>query len=1333
MPDRHPVSYLTKNLLKPFTGFYLFKLNSFVLESLRYKFVLTFFVLALISAKAQQSVYSIANCNVSQSGYLIRGIQPDDPGETDIYPTQTIQVNVTQIGHYNIATNTVNGIQFSASGQFTATGVQNLTLNSSGLPVNYGENNYLVDGCSFQRYTYIPDRRYKDITTQNQDVSGSSQVTARHHRLIYKAFDSDQTGEEWLSSNLGAQYNNVSHPNFNPDALPTSIRDINAFGSLYQWGRYSDGHEIINWVSGTENINTGLNGTTNIISGSDTPTHNKMIIPLQDWRVPSNNDLWQGEAGKNNPCPVGFRVPIQSEFKIESDTYGMLTINDAYDSQFKMTAPGARRYLDGTFEDAPGRQVVYWTSSFPTAGSHDFHFAQDNVYEHSTSRAFAFSVRCILLSYKFEACDLDYDGAEDFNLNDIAAEIQVDYPGFGISFYNSFENAQAGTGNGLITGIFTAQTVNNPTILYARVQDANGHFMDGIKIKFFVYETPQASDPSPLFYCTTINSPIGLFNLTNVVDEILEDTTGLTFKYYRTLTGATEGGTTDQITSPASYSSQAGTVYIRIQNAKGCFIIREIPLVITQNHLVPRDLQIPLICADEETGTIDLTQYREELTDEDFASYNFEFYLNQSDAQAGNTTNSIQDPENFPVILGDNYTVYVRIVMGINCVPVISSINFTIGSVPEFTFDNPSPVCSGMSIQLTVETDTQNIVRWYGSETETEPIFTGNVFTPALPNVNITYWFEVESPGGCTSERQEVLIEVTESIDPIFDLDIQYCNAIGIITLPVESENGIIGTWFPAVIDTSVLGLQTYVFTPDEGQCAEEFSLEIEVTDVIEPLFDLAPEYCQSNEFIDLPTISGNGITGVWTPSQINTSVIGVQNFIFTPAEGQCADPVSFSAEVFENLNPEFDLIEEYCLDSTPQVLQDISDNGVPGTWLPAQIDTSVIGTETYTFTPDGTCAQTFIIEITISDSIIPTFDLEETYCLGIQPVALPTTSLNGVTGTWSADFIDTSAIGTQTYFFSADGCGQDISWVVTITDNILAQFDFPLEYCFNEEVQPLPTTSVNGITGTWNLPQIDTSIQGTSVYTFTPNQGQCSDPVYLTITVFPTPEMYIPETIAMCNGEIYTYEAPPGFDIYTWKDSQGNIISTEPVITFTQAGNYSLTVEINGMPCILTRNIEVVFDTTPVITDVKVQGNTITILATGSHPMEFSLNQIFWQSSPIFVNVEPGIYNVYARTENGCASQGKMLGVLGIPNIITPNGDGYNDYWEMRGIQGYPDAYIQIFDRYGKIFFQRKLDSDFKWDAKYNSQPLPSDTYWYIIHLGNGETLNGNITVKNY
>ena len=141
------------------------------------------------------------------------------------------------------------------------------------------------------------------------------------------------TGQIWMDRNLGAS------------RAATSSTDFQAYGCLYQWGRGNDGHASIAWVRPLEDdgwgnsAGTAVNGTTYTLSSSDTPPNALFIadqtsIPY-DWRSPKNDQLWQGVAGINNPCPAGYRVPTRTEFRAELTAYTITGTTSAYNSIHK--------------------------------------------------------------------------------------------------------------------------------------------------------------------------------------------------------------------------------------------------------------------------------------------------------------------------------------------------------------------------------------------------------------------------------------------------------------------------------------------------------------------------------------------------------------------------------------------------------------------------------------------------------------------------------------------------------------------------------------------------------------------------------------------------------------------------------------------------------------------------------------------------------------------------------------------------------------------------------------------------------------------------------------
>ena len=83
------------------------------------------------------------------------------------------------------------------------------------------------------------------------------------------------------------------------------------------------------------------------------------------------------------------------------------------------------------------------------------------------------------------------------------------------------------------------------------------------------------------------------------------------------------------------------------------------------------------------------------------------------------------------------------------------------------------------------------------------------------------------------------------------------------------------------------------------------------------------------------------------------------------------------------------------------------------------------------------------------------------------------------------------------------------------------------------------------------------------------------------------------------------------------------------------------------------------------------------------------------------------------------CEEISIVIPVIYIPNFFTPNNDGYNDVWEIKGVVSgdYNFSSISIFDRFGKLLKNMSLNQNF-WDGTYNGIKLPTNDYWYRIEL---------------
>ncbi len=188
-------------------------------------------------------------------------------------------------------------------------------------------------------------------------------------------------GRIWMDRNLGASQ------------VATDNTDAAAYGDLYQWGRFTEGHQIR--TSGAT-----LTQATTSTPGAGNDWDGLFITPdgESDWLSSPNSNLWQGLAGTNNPCPSGFRIPTQAEWDAEITSWGSGNANaaGAFASPLKLTIGGFRARTSGEIAEADIKGY-YWTSA--TDGIATYFLLIDSEVAITGpiagARADGYSVRCI--------------------------------------------------------------------------------------------------------------------------------------------------------------------------------------------------------------------------------------------------------------------------------------------------------------------------------------------------------------------------------------------------------------------------------------------------------------------------------------------------------------------------------------------------------------------------------------------------------------------------------------------------------------------------------------------------------------------------------------------------------------------------------------------------------------------------------------------------------------------------------------------------------------------------------------------------------------------------
>src|SRR5690606_37312038 len=143
-------------------------------------------------------------------------------------------------------------------------------------------------------------------------------------------------------------------------------------------------------------------------------------------------------------------------------------------------------------------------------------------------------------------------------------------------------------------------------------------------------------------------------------------------------------------------------------------------------------------------------------------------------------------------------------------------------------------------------------------------------------------------------------------------------------------------------IYTARAGTQIYTFPPEQGQIAQLVELYGEIMETKNTKKNNQTQNCIDEILIILSHTADKIITVTWFPAQINTGTTGTQTYTFTH-EMECAAEFQIEITISETITPEFtNLPVSYCLDTEPETLPSISDNGIAGNWFPSTINTSI-------------------------------------------------------------------------------------------------------------------------------------------------------------------------------------------------------------------------------------------------------------------------------------------------------------------------------------------------------------------------------------------------------
>ena len=445
----------------------------------------------------------------------------------------------------------------------------------------------------------------------------------------------------------------------------------------------------------------------------------------------------------------------------------------------------------------------------------------------------------------------------------------------------------------------------------------------------------------------------------------------------------------------------------------------------------------------------------------------------------------------------------------------------------------------------------------------------------------------------------------------------------------------------------------------------------------------------------------------------------------------------------------------------------------------------------TYTFTSTGNCVTTITQTIKVNPKPVSTFSINNSICLGQQALVTDNSTITiGSIVSWKWDFADgdiqpknNNAAFNKLYgnfgnyivkliTTSLDGCISDTAKRTIIVNAIpVAAFAMPASVCMPGGNASFINNSTvadgTSLTYSWsfgdgspaattsNANHVFAAIGNYTINLKATSSGGCfkdSSQQFNAFFVKPIAKFIVTPSV-LCQGNDNVFQdqstaANSSIKNRLWIFGDGSTSTAiNPVKKYSNPGVYKVKLVVtNNENCIsdtfsstITVYLQPVIDAGP--NYVVAQGTIVRFFPIVN---DSTVTSFLWSPAALLSNptaLRPTYlanadqnFTLTATVAGFCKATDlvsvKILRPVICPNAFSPNGDGVNDTWVLENLSDYPDAQVEVYNRYGQIVFT-SYGYNKAWDGTYNGKPLPVATYYYIIQLNSGfKPLNGSITI---